>query len=504
MQVSASTLYKDLKASRSRWAEKTSRPLTLIMIIILASTTATTIHLGRGSSLTSHGPISIVGNAGFNNITYPNNGVTGGNGSATNPYIIKGWDIAAPTTEDGIHVEQTNASLIIRHVNIYGQGGSNGIFLYHVTNVLVNDTTISSLNDGITVLLSNATVENSLISSNGQHGISILDGENVSVLNNTITLDTGDGIHGESCARCNLNMSGNTVTFNLSGIVLQSLNNTVISENRISSNSHDGIGVYRSTYILIDLNNITNNGVGVDLGGSTNNLVHHNNFLNNPVQALDNETGQNMWDVGYASGGNYWSNYKGVDYCSGPAQNVCSRPDGIGDTAYTFANDRDRYPLMQLFVQSVIHDVAVSSITPSTRSVNQTETLSITVTVRNEGAATENFTLTLYYDSTLIGSQTILALTPTASQTVLFYWNTTGVEVKFHFLKAVASTVWGEIDIGDNTLVIGPIDVKMAPSTSSPTTIQPSTSPYFVGGVVALFIATILAVMIRRTKHRTR
>jgi hypothetical protein len=218
-----------------------------------------------------------------------------------------------------------------------------------------------------------------------------------------------------------------------------------------------------------------------------------------------------MWDVGYASGGNYWSDYNGADYCSGPAQNVCTKPDGIGDIPYILVNSQDRYPLMKLFVQTVIHDVAVSSITPPVTSVNQSETLSITVVVKNEGAATENFTLTLYYDSTLIGSQTILALEPGASQTVLFDWNTTAVPVGAHTLKAVASTVWGEIDVADNTLVSGPVEVKIPTATtptppSSPPTTQPSTTPdsYLVGGIAALLTVSTLAILIRRTKHRTR
>jgi len=41
---------------------------------------------------------------------------------------------------------------------------------------VVRDTAISSLNDGISIFLSNAAIENSLISSNGKYGISILDG----------------------------------------------------------------------------------------------------------------------------------------------------------------------------------------------------------------------------------------------------------------------------------------------------------------------------------------
>jgi len=48
----------------------------------------------------------------------------------------------------------------------------------------------------------------------------------------------------------------------------------------------------------------------------------------------------NIWDDGYPSGGNYWSDYAGVD----------ADGDGIGDTPYIIDdNNIDHYPLMDPF-----------------------------------------------------------------------------------------------------------------------------------------------------------
>jgi len=55
----------------------------------------------------------------------------------------------------------------------------------------------------------------------------------------------------------------------------------------------------------------------------------------------------NLWDDGYPSGGNYWSNYAGVDFYSGPYQNETGS-DGIGDTRHVIdENNWDNYPLME-------------------------------------------------------------------------------------------------------------------------------------------------------------
>jgi len=80
-------------------------------------------------------------------------------------------------------------------------------------------------------------------------------------------------------------------------------------------------------------------GVYLDSSSSSNNRFFHNNFKDN-AQQVYSDSSTNVWDDGYPSGGNYWSNYTGVD----------ADGDGIGDTSYTIdANNTDRYPLIAPF-----------------------------------------------------------------------------------------------------------------------------------------------------------
>jgi len=98
-----------------------------------------------------------------------------------------------------------------------------------------------------------------------------------------------------------------------------------------------------SYYNAISGNNITaNKDYGIYLSYSSDilgfhNSVYHNNFVNNTNQVYS-KVSVNIWDDGYPSGGNYWSDYAGVD----------TDGDGIGDTPYDIdANNQDRYPLIE-------------------------------------------------------------------------------------------------------------------------------------------------------------
>jgi len=94
-------------------------------------------------------------------------------------------------------------------------------------------------------------------------------------------------------------------------------------------------------------NLIRQNGFGIRLFLSDANHIYHNSFVDNPTQALTDQSYINLWDNFYPSGGNYWTDYDGADLHSGPNQDENDN-DGIGDTLHTInENNQDNYPLMK-------------------------------------------------------------------------------------------------------------------------------------------------------------
>ncbi|MFQ5919593.1 MAG: NosD domain-containing protein [Thermoplasmata archaeon] len=137
------------------------------------------------------------------------------------------------------------------------------------------------------------------------------------------------------------------------GIELERVRNTTIVGNTVVLNEEGGIGLLSSSQITIVGNNVTYNGVpifgqaGVGLKFTSDTLIYRNNIINNSKQAEVVVGRGDAWDNGYSSGGNFWSDYSGEDRCSGPEQDVCPDPDGLGDTPYEVDfSGVDNYPLM--------------------------------------------------------------------------------------------------------------------------------------------------------------
>jgi hypothetical protein len=108
---------------------------------------------------------------------------------------------------------------------------------------------------------------------------------------------------------------------------------------------------------------IANDWIGMRLFMDVDLLIDHNNFIKNDMEMhfYMSYTVANF-NLTYPGGGNYWSDYTGVDLFHGPGQNIFG-PDGFGDTPYKdYVTDIDYYPIVGPFVNYL--PVAVFSYMP--------------------------------------------------------------------------------------------------------------------------------------------
>jgi rhodanese-related sulfurtransferase len=195
-----------------------------------------------------------------------------------------------------------------------------------------------------TLSIIGADPRNTVIDGSGTGTVVSVRANNVKVESFAIRNGSESGVHliGGDYAQ----IQNNKITSNYCGVNMSSSHN-VIFNNEIAGNLHYGVLIKGGSSSIFE-NNITSNNFGICVSTSqtsNSNLIYHNN-LNNTCQAVTNKAA-GLWDNGYPSGGNYWSDYYGKDLFSGGFQTVRGS-DGIGDTAYTIdVNNTDRYPLIR-------------------------------------------------------------------------------------------------------------------------------------------------------------
>ena len=203
-----------------------------------------------------------------------------------------------------------------------------GISLDHAMKSKISNNILKNHDSGIYAWFSDGNViENNWVANNKQ-GITLSKGcDENKIRGNTVTGNTLYAGVALTNGACDNEVENNNIVQNTYGISISQENNSIFG-NQIIKND---IGIYEYS------------------GPTRGYRIFHNNFINNTKQIDLRNQSINVWDDGYLSGGNYWSDYNGTDIYSGAYQNQTGS-DGIGDKPYVInGNNTDHYPLMGTF-----------------------------------------------------------------------------------------------------------------------------------------------------------
>ncbi|MFX0140689.1 MAG: NosD domain-containing protein [Candidatus Hodarchaeota archaeon] len=304
---------------------------------ILSLLTQTTIK-SSSSTLYIYNDYTFTGDYYGNVIVVADNVVVDGNG----------YSVIGPGS--GIGVELQGNNVILMDLTI--TGWSTGIGYPAVTDCTISGNTLINNNRGI---IFQPGSSNNIITGNiiigASRGIDIQNSLNNIISENTI-INNDAGILLWYCA--NHTIFGNNVENNEGGISLTESSNNIISENEITENKGEwlssGIWILRSSNNEIFGNNISRNKYGILSRKdpySFNNIIYHNNFIDNIYHAVDWYPAHNYWHHPNLLEGNYWDNYPGADDGSGTGKHSIAG-DGIGDTHIPWPyTDFDYYPFIE-------------------------------------------------------------------------------------------------------------------------------------------------------------
>jgi parallel beta-helix repeat protein len=238
----------------------------------------------------------------------------------------------------GIHLESNRNTILNTNIS----NNDIGIYLENSHNNILNLLNIEGNNKGIALTSSRTNlIENCVLKENEYSGIELQNSGQSTVFKNRII----------NCEIVGTGSSGFS-----RGIYLHSNSrHNNITNCDISKNNRGAINISDSNYNKITKCMIhDNSNYSVYLtGGSNNNKIYHNKFMNNhnPLRTDAFDDGNNnQWDNGYPSGGNLWDKYYDAsqgafDYSSGLNQDQPGS-DGIADDPYEIdpGNNYDYYP----------------------------------------------------------------------------------------------------------------------------------------------------------------
>ncbi|MCX8173454.1 MAG: right-handed parallel beta-helix repeat-containing protein [Thermoplasmata archaeon] len=201
---------------------KVSKVLFIGLLLVLPLTGCSP-HIGADKgTMAVHTPIYINGNSNF---TYEN-GVVGGSGTSSDPYVIQSWEIDCSNAH-GIWIANTTLHFVIRNVQIRSENLSSfyGIYLTNLTNARIENVTVQNTMTGFTVFGVTNAVLTTLSASSCSYGLNFFGVKQSELKNSDFRNNTN--------AACVLTQSENLQVENLqirsTGMRLIGLNNSLLS-----------------------------------------------------------------------------------------------------------------------------------------------------------------------------------------------------------------------------------------------------------------------------------
>ena len=125
--------------------------------------------------------------------------------------------------------------------------------------------------------------------------------------------------------------------------------------------------------------------------------------------------------------------------------------------------DRNKTATATFTHVSVGHDVAITAVSASPSQVLVGEMVQIMVSAANLGSYSENFNVTVYYNSVVIEVIPIVSMAPGSSATLTVEWNTTNVNPAVYTMSANATIVEGDINPANNNIIDGQVTITTSP-----------------------------------------
>jgi len=249
------------------------------------------------------------------------------------------------TSDNGVGIEIYADNSCITDVIITNFKCGIRIF-YSNNHYIYNNDFISGLATGIDLFgSSNNTITDNMILNQGG-GIILFYSSNYNKINDNF-IDKGSCYMSHSS---NHNIWINNSIINHGGMcIYQGSSHNILDGNLFSNEAWECVRITGQSNNNTLINNIfRDSDNGVKIADSHQNKIYHNRFINNwRGNAID--SGNNIWDDGYPSGGNYWSDYTDNDYDN----------DTIGDSPYHIAggDNDDNYPLGYFDYEPPIIDI---------------------------------------------------------------------------------------------------------------------------------------------------